>query len=457
MLAEDWDSGWDLGTGGRPPYEHIVDDTEIPFEFGLYIDREFSQKWNGQPIDLSEDSEFTNLYVQIEHGLSSGDELGNHLLHITECTAYINKFNETSLEYEVFNEFVFLDNGCPMKNTHHILKMKESRTEWITNAPMFNKDQFVFYPSYFPDGSYQMSYMCKYALCPSEAFRIQGSPVGQVCRLSREEARVESCDERYDNLFLSRSNGEEYDRSDEFKKKIDFQFTKGITTASSQHCEDKVLTDTDYDLKINVMLRDWATGEVSDWDGTAQRPEFGKDFVVEISNKFESESELKYNILHLDTCKATSYYYDRLNPSDSSSWWSIENDQEFIKNGCLLIGDGTSRYYEMTSDRTDYSTNEIMLKKDQFLLPNLFALGFGDGTINVTVTCDVRLCTSDSFNGHSACKICPEGKSRYNQITTDTQRCPHQISKVKTVSAYMLHDSASSLVLSLPLILLLLL
>merc|ERR1712037_794125 len=100
-----------------------------------------------------------------------------------------------------------------------------------------------------------------------------------------------------------------------------------------------------------------------------------------------------------------------------------------------------------------------MLKKDQFILPNLFSFGFGNGSINVTITCDVRLCTSDSFNGISACKLRSdeECNSRYDQITTETERCPYRISKIKSVSTFMLMDSASSFALTLPLFILLLL
>ena len=470
MLAEDWDSGWDLGISGRPPYEHITDSTEIPFEFGLFLDRNFTKKWNGEPIDLSEDSEFTNLYVQIEHGLSAGNELGNHLLHITECSTAIHKFNEVTLEYEVFDDFIFLDNGCPMKDTSHIIKMKERRTEWTSDNPMFNKDQFVFYPSYFPDGSYQLSYTCKYALCPAEAFKIESSPVGQVCRLSQEENKLEFCDKRYDNLFTSRSSVQEYDRSDEYRKKIDLNFWKGAQTSLPSQCKDDILEDSDFELAINVMLKNRETGAIFDWDGVMQRPEYGNDFLVEISNSFEPESELKYNVLHLDQCTTTSYYYDRLNPIEPDEndkdyvWRMIDINEVFVKDGCIFndkpeYSGSAVPLFDMDMKRTSYTSNELMLKKDQFILPNLFTFGFGNGSINVTISCDVRLCTSDSFNGISACKLRSdeECRSRYDQISTETERCPYRISKLKSVSAFMLMDSAASLALALPLIILMLL
>jgi len=470
LLAEDWDSGWDLGTGGRPPYEHIIDSTEIPFEFGLFVDRDFSKKWNGEPIDLSEDSEFTNLYVQIEHGVPAHDELGNHLLHITECITAIYKYNGATLEYEKFDEFLFLENGCPMKDTSHIIKMKEQRTEWTSDNPMFNRDQFVFYPSFFPDGSYQISYTCKYALCPAEAFKIESSPVGQVCRLSQDENKKEFCDKRYDNLLTSRSSVQEYDRSDEYRKKIDANFWKGAQTSPPSQCKDEILKDSDFELAIKVMMRSRETGEIFDWDGVMQRPESGNDFIVEISNPFEPESELKYNVLHLDECTTSSYYYDRLNPVEPNqndydyNHKMIDINQAFVKDGCIFnekpeFSGSAVPFFEMNAKRDSYTSNELMLKKDQFILPNLFLFGFGDGSINVTINCEVRLCTSDSFNGISACKLRSneECNTRYDSITTETERCPYRISKVKSVSAFMLMDGASSLALTLPLIILLLL
>ena len=59
-------------------YEEVTEN--IPFEFNAYYDREFSNKYEGELVEIDEDKIQDGLYVEAKHGASN--VLESHIMHL---------------------------------------------------------------------------------------------------------------------------------------------------------------------------------------------------------------------------------------------------------------------------------------------------------------------------------------------------------------------------------------
>ena len=75
------DHGWvDPNPSSNRTYNYVEYNGQIPFTFKAYVDRDFSEEYDGSVIELGDAYENDGIFVEAKHG--AGDGLEEHIMHL---------------------------------------------------------------------------------------------------------------------------------------------------------------------------------------------------------------------------------------------------------------------------------------------------------------------------------------------------------------------------------------
>lgn len=201
-----WDTQWqNPAAGGGRDDEEIEIETEVEFTMKMYRDIDFTNAYNGEPIDINPDSpESRRVYFETTAVMPTSEV---KMVHLKHCRAQEVIFNETSEEFDIVDYFFdFIVNGYTCSGSNCVdFGMNSSRIEWNDeDSKTYVKDQFfvdIWEPIAQTGQTIKLDITCEMVVCPVAAFAREDDEYSSesICWLNTAAQYVDST--RYSNLY----------------------------------------------------------------------------------------------------------------------------------------------------------------------------------------------------------------------------------------------------------------